>query len=348
KTGRADAAAAVQLKLDEAALTGGVVYLPGGLYRFDAPVTVPAGVELRGSSSVAVRCQGGNSSGTLILSCYGYADSAQPLITLGGDGAGLSGLRVDYPLNNPVDESGNYMKTSPVVYSESDNIYVTNSTFTLASCGIKLVGSKNAYFEKVIGCCYESMFSLDSCENSYLEGCLQNANTLPRNGYSALNIPRLTEDKLFNYVFIPITRIHTDYIKLNDCDDTTVFNCFIYGGKTFLNAKNSNALLINVGHDGSSKTEPAYILSGGKVTLLNSMRSTSDGQLGYRFYSLDSSTSFRSYNSQAVDMMYKEHVVLENVYFDELIGGEWIYYLLQPIYRLITFFGKLSMDIEQG
>ena len=343
KTAKTDASAAVQAKLDEAASTGGIVYLPAGLYRFENPITVPAGVELRGSSSVATRCQGGNSSGTLILSYYGYDASGEPLITLGGDASGISGIRVDYPLNNPVDESGNYMKTSPVIYSGYDDVYIINCAITLASCGIKLENSDNAFMKKVIGCCYESMFSLTECDGAFIEGCLQNANTLPRNGYAKLGIPRLTEDKLFDYVFIPITRIHTDYIRLDSCDGVTVFNTFIYGGKSFLNSVNSNAVFVNVGHDGSSKTASAFKMNGGEITLLNSMRSTSDGQLGIYFYTIENGTRFKSYNSQSVDMDYAEHPVIENYSLDELDESEKIYGFLQYFYRTITFFGNLYM-----
>ncbi len=344
KTGKTDASVAVQNKLNEAAETGGIVYLPAGLYRFENPVTVPAGVEFRGSSSVATRCQSENSSGTLILSYYGFGESDKPLITLGGNASGISGIRIDYPLNNPVDNSGKYIKTTPVIYSEYDDVYIINCALTLASCGIKLQNSDGAFVKKVIGCCFESMFDLTDCNNTFIEGCLQNANTLPRNGYATLGIPRLTEDKLFDYVFIPITRIYTDYIRLNSCNNVTVFNTFIYGGKSFLNSVNSNAVFVNTGHDGSSKTEPALIMSGGEITFLNFMRSTSDGQQGYYFYSIENGTRFKSYTSQSVDMAYCEHPVIENIKLNELDKSEWIYSILQPFYRLIAFFGKLYMD----
>ena len=68
KSGKTDASAAVQRVLDTAGKTGGIVYLPAGLYRFDGPVTVPDNVEFRGSSSVATRCQRDDSNGTLIIS----------------------------------------------------------------------------------------------------------------------------------------------------------------------------------------------------------------------------------------------------------------------------------------
>ena len=352
KSGKTDASKEVQKKLDEAGKTGGVVYLPGGLYRFDNPIKIPAGVELRGSSSVPTRCQGGNSNGTLIISYYGYDVSCEPLITLDGDNSGLNGIRVDYHLNAPVDASGNYKKTSPVVYSSSDNIYITNCYITLASCGIKLENSDNAFIKKVVGCCYESMFNFTDCNNVFVEGCLQNANTLPRNGYENLGLPelqnRFTEDKLFDFVFIPITRVYTDFIVLDSCEDVTVFNTFIYGGKSFLNAKDSEAVIINVGLDGSSKTEYAYIMSGGEIVLLNSMRSTSDGKSGYNFYTIENGTKFRSYSSQVVDLLYREHMVLENIEKSDLLENENVYFTFYFFYKVQAFLGNLYVKMRQG
>ena len=348
KTGKSDISAQLQKKLDEAGKTGGVVYLPAGLYRLDKPVTVPKGVELRGSSSVPVRCQGGCSNGTLIISYYGYNKDAEPLITLDGDGAGLNGLRIDYPLNNPVDKSGEYKKTSPAVYSKSDNIYVTNCTITLSATGIKLEGCENAFIKKVIGCCIEGMFNLKNCKNSTIEGCHQNANTLPRNGYESFDIPelknRVKEEDNFDYFFIPIGRKKTTFITLDTCENITVFNTFIYGAKSFLNAKDSTATFVNVGHDGSSKTEPALILSGGSINFLNSMRSTEDGQLCHNFYTIENETKFRSYNSQAVDMEFREKVILENIEAEDLLSGEKSYKFWAPVNRALRNLGKWFMN----
>ena len=348
KTGKNDISAQLQKKLDEAGKTGGVVLLPAGLYRLDKPVAVPKGVELRGSSSVPVRCQGGCSNGTLIISYYGYNKEAEPLITLDGDGAGLNGLRIDYPLNNPVDKSGDYKKTSPAVYSKSDNIYVTNCTITLPATGVKLEGCENAFIKKVIGCCIEGMFNLKNCKNSTIEGCHQNANTLPRNGYEGFDIPelknRVKEEDNFDYFFIPIGRKKTTFITLDTCESITVFNTFIYGAKSFLNAKDSTATFVNVGHDGSSKTEPALILSGGSINLLNSMRSTEDGQLSHNFYTIENGTKFRSYNSQAVDMKFREKVILENIETEDLLNGEKSYKFWAPLNEALRNLGKWYMS----
>lgn len=351
KSGKTDASADVQAVLDKAAATGGIVYLPAGLYRFEGPVSVPDGVEFRGSSSVATRCQRDDSRGTLIYSVYGYNEGDKPLVTL-GRGSGAYGLRFDYPENAPKDTSGAYKKTSPVIYAGKDNAYVVNCSITLASTGICLEGSDNVFIKKVIGCCFENMFKLTECENVFIEGCLQNANTLPRNGYTQFDIPefegRLPESELFNFVFIPITRIHTNYIALDSCKDITVFSSFIYGGKSFISSVDSEVHIYNSGHDGSSKTEPAFIFDAGKATLINTMRSTSDGKLGQNFYSIENDTAFMSFGSQAVDMLYREHPVIINVERNALPGNGLLYLILQPLYRIITFFGNLYMNMKQG
>ena len=98
KTGMlGDISAEFQKVLDEAGRTGGVVYLPAGTYSLSEPVSVPAGVELRGASSVPTRDQSGKALGTVILCRYGVGDgygvSAPALITLVGKNAGLSGIR---------------------------------------------------------------------------------------------------------------------------------------------------------------------------------------------------------------------------------------------------------------
>ncbi len=46
-------------------------------------------------------------------------------------------------------------------------------------------------------------------------------------------------------------------------------------------------------------------------------------------------------------MYYAEHPTIENIKLNELDKSEWIYYFLQPFYRIITFFGNLHMKNEQ-
>ena len=89
-----DNTAALQRALDEAGEQGGVVFLPGGWYRFDGTLSVPAGVELRGVFEVPSHTMGG---GTVLRTYQGKGDeNGAPFITL-GEGAGVRGLVIQHP-----------------------------------------------------------------------------------------------------------------------------------------------------------------------------------------------------------------------------------------------------------
>ena len=352
KTGKTDISVQLQLVLDEAGINGGIVYLPAGLYRLDNPIKIPARVELRGASSVATRCQRDCSNGTLIISYYGYSDGDEPLVTLDGNNAGISGIRIDYPENNPKDTTGSYKETSPAIYSEANDIYIVNCAVTLASKGVVLTNCENPFIKKLVGCCIEGMFDLTLCKNAFIEGCHQNGNTLPRNGYGAFGIPelenRIEEENIFEYFFIPVSRKTCTFITLSGCENTTVFNTFIYGAKSFLDSTDSSSVFVNIGHDGSSKTEYALSLSGGSTTFLNSMRSTEDGLLGCKYYTIENKGVFKSYNSQAVGMTYNEGIVLENVEEEEYLEGEENYGFFAFIFNLIRKLCEWFMTLQQG
>ncbi len=92
-----DNASALQRALD-AAKGGGTVYVPAGMYSFKRPVSVPTGVELRGSSSAPHHTAAG---GSVLLVRYGKGDEdGAPFISL-ARGAGLRGVLVWYP-ENPI------------------------------------------------------------------------------------------------------------------------------------------------------------------------------------------------------------------------------------------------------
>lgn len=349
KTGKTDASGAVQKKLDEAAVTGGIVYLPAGLYRFDGPISVPSGVELRGSSSIPNRCQLGSSKGTLILAYYGYevgGEKAEPLISVNGDNAGVSGIRISYFKNQPVDESGDYTPTSPAIKVTGKHDYVMNCFVVMASDAIVIENSEDVYLKKNVGCCYSSFISAENSTDVFIEGCLQNGNAVPRTGYSAFDIAELqnwmSENFVFDYVFIPITRKNTEFITLKNCDAVTVFNTFIYGGKNYLVSENSNAFICNTGSDGSAKGCNTFVLTGGEITVINAMRSTSDGQETVYAYETDGSTKLRIYNRLPVDIDYREFTVLQNIPASELNLKDLITVILQPLFRIYEAIGKKS------
>ncbi len=128
----ADQTAAFQKALDAAGQAGGgTVYVPGGIYRLDGSLTVPAGVELRGSFDGA---HYGNSTfnGTQLYVYGGKNDeNAAPLLTL-GENAGVRGFTVFYPEQGAYDDTtGGWVHTYPytVQFNKggwSENVCIVN------------------------------------------------------------------------------------------------------------------------------------------------------------------------------------------------------------------------------
>ena len=345
RTGRTDAAPAVREALAAAAQTGGVVYLPGGIYRFNSPVTVPAGVELRGSSSVGTRDQSGESNGTLILSFYGYGASDAPLVTLAGDGAGVNGLRFDYPQSAPEKEKEVKLAAAPCIAAKADGNYVVNCFVNLASVGVRCENCRNVFFKRLVGTSYLSMIAAKNCENVWIEACLQNGNTVTRNGYRSLDIPelqgRLKESDIFDVLFDPVLKQTCTYLDFENCRDATVFQTFIYGTRHYMRARDSSVRLVNIGCDGNNGSQPVLLLCGGSVTLLNSMR------MEGRMYSIENKTDYRSYNSMLITGKCKEYSVMLNNTVFSLAPEDIPGWLFQPIYRLFAFIEKTILQIKQ-
>ncbi len=273
RSGAGDTSPAIQTALNLAAGTGGVVYLPAGKYRMNENVTVPEGVELRGSSSVATRDQG-SSIGTVILAYYGLntavpqADTA--LITL-AENAGVRGIRIFYPENTCVRPGalGTVQPCSYAIRGIGDGVYAVNLAIAAAYNGIDFRGCDHHYIKKVISCCYNNTIFAGG-SSGFIEGCLQNGTVMARNG---LNLPNWLDEgsQLFPYLFDAVTRVQTEYIKISDADNQIIYNCFSYGVKSFLVNENSAGLLVfNIGADNIGGT--MLITKGGSATVINMMR----------------------------------------------------------------------------
>ncbi|NLX92419.1 MAG: hypothetical protein GXZ02_00890 [Clostridiales bacterium] len=274
KNGAQDATPSIQATLNQAAETGGVVYLPAGKYRMNAPVTVPAGVELRGATSVATRDQQGSSKGTVILAYYGLnpvnSDSDTALVTLGAN-AGVRGIRFFYPENSCV-RPGLFGTVQPCTYAvrgTGSGVYAVNVAIAAAYNGIDFRGCDNHHIKKVVTCCYSNAIHAGGT-GGIIEGCLQNGTVMARNG---LNLPnRLDEGtQMFPYLFDAVTRMNTEYIRLTESQNQTLYNCFAYGVKSFLvNANSADLLAFNIGADNIGGT--MLVTQGGNAAVINMMR----------------------------------------------------------------------------
>lgn len=275
----ADATAKLQSILNQAGEKGGVVYVPGGLYCFHSPLTIPEGVELRGCASLPTREADGVSEtdepsiGTLFF-CY-YGDDAtngkddQAFITLSGKNAGVNGIRIMYPENSTA--NGDYRSTYTVRGTDS-GVYIVNSMIAGSAYGVDFSGCDNHYIEGVMTCCYTNTFLLGG-KDGVLVDSLQNGTVLQRTKQPGL-VNWITGSNIYSALFDTVLRVECDYVIVENAEDQTLCNAFIYGGKTLIkNVNSKNTFIMNSGSDNSGEGVPMIISDGGSIVGVNLLRS---------------------------------------------------------------------------
>ncbi|MEQ1748475.1 MAG: glycosyl hydrolase family 28-related protein [Prosthecobacter sp.] len=249
----ADATAAIQSALNAAGNAGGgVVYLPSGWYRINTHLTVPANVELRGSSSVPTKDQPGSSLGTVLLGYEGRATAAPltatALVTLNGATAGIRGIRFFYPNNNPADA---VVEAFPfTIRGKAASNYVVNVALTGVYNGVDFANANCDLhvIRRVVGVAYSHFIMVAGTAGGWVEGNLSNPAAVTRQ--NILVSPNwLAEVNLFSQVINPITRPNEILILLNSVANEHVLNNFGYGVFVGVNAAFCNVNLFNLGCD---------------------------------------------------------------------------------------------------
>lgn len=253
-----------------AAQGGGIVYLQAGTYLLNTPITVPSGVQLRGSGSLPTRDQNTLSAGTLIVTDYGQNDESpddgQALITL-AENAGVRNLRFFYQNNKPDD--GVADKYNYTIRGTGDHVYVVNVAISAAYNGVDFRGCNDFLIKKLISCCYENDMRVGDCEGGVIEGCLHNATVMLRCQYARSKWDEV--DSMYTVTFNEITRPNTKYVIVENCKDVLYYNSFAYGVRSLVVAKNTeNLRVINVGADNIGGYMVEF--TGGDATVINMMR----------------------------------------------------------------------------
>jgi hypothetical protein len=249
----ADATSAVQQALDKAGRAGGgIVYLPAGWYRISSHLRVPAKVELRGSSAVPNRDQGGASGGTVLHAFEGRntvaPDTETALVTLDGKKSGLRGLRVFYPEQNPGKAEG----IVPYPYAVRGNgaaTYVINAGFPNAWNGVDFTTHRNDGFvvRKVAGAFFDHAIAVGRSTGGRIEGVLSNGNAVTRIGYQQPNW--LNEGSIFELVIDKYMRKTAKIVTVDGATGLTLFNVFAYGFHDGLVVNDGQVDAFNLGTD---------------------------------------------------------------------------------------------------
>ncbi|MBE6619791.1 MAG: hypothetical protein E7625_00300 [Ruminococcaceae bacterium] len=269
KKATTDISGELQALLNEAGKTGGVVYLPGGNYLLDQPITVPEGVELRGTSPVATREQQGYGIGTRIFTHYGVgmSDTDTALITL-EPYAGVNGIRFAHSSN-----TSDVRDTAYMIRGKGEGVYVVNSCFIAAGRGIDFVGCDDHFIKKVTSFCFINDMRVGG-KNGTITGFLHNATVCDRLGYTPESGEIGGDLKNPNYANRnEVARDYNTTIHVVDAEGQRIWNAFSYGVAHFIVAENSiDTLAVNIGTDNIGSETAQMVIRGGDFVAINVLR----------------------------------------------------------------------------
>lgn len=255
-----DATPGIQAALDDAGEAGGgVVYLPAGWYTVRGHLTVPAGVELRGASAVPNRASLVESSGTVLMAYEGREDGtdaasveaaaeAPAVVTLAGEDAGVRGLRVLHPENNPASPEG-AVPYPFAVRGEAPGVYVVNVGLDNAWNAIDLSGEADGFLvRRAIGVFLSEGVRVGAASDGVVDGVLSNGNVMTRNAYG---LPGWVEEAdLFAQVIDGVSREREVLVRANGAQGLEVRNTFAYGSHDGIVASDGAAVTaFNLGTD---------------------------------------------------------------------------------------------------
>ena len=331
-----DAALAIQQALDKASETGGVVYIPHGIYSLYTPLSVPAGVELRGAASMAARDrdrQSGPISGTVLLSYVGEGD----LITL-AERSGVSGLRIFYPIYDAVtalgllEQNADVTNTSVAIRGQGAYVYVLNSVISGAMVGVDFTDCNGHVVKQTFGCAFRH-FVRAGGEGGTLMSVLCNLTYTTRQpfytrGYydaervNAGNWSFLSETnaKGFSTLRDKVLRQYCETVYLKDAADETLSNVFMYGGHTVLTTDHSSAKAYNVTTDWQGICPMMVIKNGSDVISFNAYRTSGSS------HECDESSSLVMYN-RLINGLYLEPTYRSDFPLNDNMGGEVLDYV---------------------
>jgi hypothetical protein len=260
--GKLDNTEAFQRALHDAGETGGIVYVPSGWYRFDGNITVPSGVELRGSFAVPCHTLGGGS----VLQPYGNKgdEEGTPFIIL-EEKAGISGLVLHYPEQDPV---------HPVMFpwtiqARGNFSRIINTVFVNSWLGLDLgtYGSENHYVSYISGAPIRCGIFVG---NNSKEGWVENVQYNPHYWYRS-DLPNKPKNETWRDFWHNQIK-YLDAFKFGYNEQVHLLGTFVFAAKhgvylTLQNGRGTNGTFIGHGTDGGE--EGIYIDGAEVVDFIN-------------------------------------------------------------------------------
>lgn len=262
-----DVADAIQATLNKAAATGGVVYLPGGVYTVCKSLTVPSGVQLSGNVPIAITnaCE----NGTILLSYVHEGDfiTLQPY-------AGIAGLRIYYPAQPPFTADAMYADGEPhqtAIRGVGEGVYALETVVTCSFVGVDFTGCDRHLARSVYGCCYTSLVKCGGADGC-VEECLANQHYILRNAHRPSffrisdavraeweDIASKGETITINRPLMLTMQAHCNAYHVVNATRQKVNNCFMYAARVLITCENSTDVqFLNDSVDVLPGTKPMY------------------------------------------------------------------------------------------
>ncbi|MFC5530691.1 glycosyl hydrolase family 28-related protein [Cohnella yongneupensis] len=271
--GNSDNTAAIQSALDKAeADGGGVVFLPPGKYKVLGHLTVPTGVELKGSVDNSTVPTGPGST----IEVYADRDneSGEPFLKLSAD-AGIRGLTFNYPEQVSADPF--VVAAYPyMIQVTGSNAYIINVGIRAVYNGIDLFTYKtdNHYIDFVAGHVFHNAIKAGGGStggkiyNLQFNTLVYAAGSESKFGGWA-NSPKGNNSSSYDY-----GAKNLNFLVLGDVSNETLYNDFHYGSYkgvtlTSENGKGPSGVSLGLGVDGSTKSMVFEGLGEGGIDFIN-------------------------------------------------------------------------------
>ncbi|BBH23671.1 hypothetical protein Back11_50160 [Paenibacillus baekrokdamisoli] len=261
--GLQDDTEAINTALHAAGQDKGTVYLPAGTYKVLGELTVPSGVELRGTFDVPHHSQG---NGSILLAYSGKGnESSKPFISLKSH-SGVRGVTIFYPEQRWKEDPFAYPWT---IQGLGEGVWAKDVVLTNSYQGIDFGThpSKNHYISYVSGApLRKGIFVGNNSGEGWIENVQFNPHYFFRSGFAGAP----TEEDwtpLWEYQIQ-----HLDAITFGNNQQEHVLGTFVFGSNKGLyfvsqNRKGTNAVIIGHGTDGSNKG--IVVEGGGKLDFMN-------------------------------------------------------------------------------
>ncbi len=253
---------------------GGTLYLPSGRYLVNHPITIPSGVELRGSWDVQHHTQSG---GTAIFTSYtgdAAGENGSSLIQLEAN-AGIRGFKIAQ-LNIATDGfTANDPRQTPfLIQGQGQNVYIVNVTVSAGDKGIDLASYNTSghyvdYFAGVLA--RAGIWVGGGAENGFIRNMQFNPHygtRLPRGGQG---YPRVALGKF--------VQANCSALKFADVKNQTIFNNFVYGSiygihflKDAITGNNPGEMTV-IGHGSDGCTYSLFVEDADKNTKIVAINS---------------------------------------------------------------------------